>query len=66
MNQWPDDPMTQSVIEMLFESARKNSAGVAIRRPVRRATAGVKCLVLCVRNQSGRLAMETQPTETAS
>ena len=44
------------------ESVRKNSIGVVIRKPVRFATAGVKCLVLCVRSQSGRLAMAESST----
>ena len=43
-NCWPD-------VLMLCESTRKNSTGIANRKPVRRATAGVKCLVLCVRRQ---------------
>jgi hypothetical protein len=33
-----------------------NFLSYSIRRPVGRATAGVKCLVLCVRSQSGWLA----------
>ena len=52
--------------ERLLERARKNSTGVAIRRPVRRATAGVKCLVLCVMNQSGRLAIAESSTGTSA
>jgi hypothetical protein len=38
-------------------NTRKNSTGVAIRNPLRRATAGVKCLTLCVSTQSGRAAI---------
>ena len=34
--------MAVAYTEMLFASARKNSTGVANRRPVRRATVGVK------------------------
>ena len=40
---------------MLLVQARMNSPGVAMRSPVRRATVTEKCLVLCVRSQSGRL-----------
>lgn len=49
-----------------IDSARKNSAGVAMRNPVRRATALVKCLVLFVSNQSGLLAMADNSTGTSA
>ena len=48
------------------ERVRKNSAGVAIRSPVRFATACVKCLVLCVSNQSGLLDMAERSTGTSA
>jgi hypothetical protein len=48
------------------ERVRKNSAGVAIRSPVRFATACVKCLVLCVSNQSGLLNMAERSTGTSA
>src|SRR6266536_968901 len=48
------------------ERVRKNSAGVAIRSPVRFATACVKCLVLCVSNQSGLLAIAERRTGTSA
>ena len=48
------------------DSVRKNTAGVAMRTPVRFATAWVKCLVLCVSNQSGLLATEERSTGTSA
>ena len=48
------------------ERVRKNSAGVAIRSPVRFATACVKCLVVCVSNQSGLLAIAERRTGTSA
>ncbi|MGC2707043.1 MAG: hypothetical protein WA361_21185 [Candidatus Acidiferrales bacterium] len=45
---------------------RKKSAGVAIRNPVLVATSGVKCLVLCVNNQSGVLAIAESNTGTSA
>src|SRR5260370_3659877 len=48
------------------DSVRKNSAGVAIRRPVRFATSRVKCLVLCVSNQSTFLATAERSTGTSA
>jgi integrase len=48
------------------ERVRKNSAGVAIRSPVRFATACVKCLVLCVSNQSGLLDMAERSAGTSA
>ena|GEM_PF-6025930 len=47
------------------ERVRKNSPGVAIRRPVRCATALVKCFVLCVSNQSGLLSTADSSTGTS-
>jgi hypothetical protein len=48
------------------ERVRKNSAGVAIRIPVRFATASVKCLVLWVNGQSGLLAIAERSTGTSA
>ena len=43
----------------------KNSAGVAMRTPVRLATARVKCLVLCVSSQSGLLVIAERSSGTS-
>ena len=48
------------------DSVRKNAAGVAMRSRVRFATAWVKCLVLCVSNQSGLLAIAERTTGTSA
>jgi hypothetical protein len=47
-------------------SARKNSAGVAMRSDVRWATVLVKCLVLWVSSQSGLLAIADNRTGTSA
>jgi hypothetical protein len=47
---------------MFFTIERKNSAGVAILKPVFFATAGVKCLVLFVISQSGLAAIAESNT----
>jgi len=43
---------------------RKNPLGVEIRSPVRFATVSLKCLVLWVRSQSGRLSKADSSTGT--
>jgi len=48
------------------ENARKNSAGVAMRSDVRRATAFVKSLVLWVSSQSGLLVIADRSTGTSA
>ena len=47
-------------------SAWKNARGVAIWRPVRVAMLGVKCAVLCVSNQLGRLCMAESKMGTSA
>ena len=47
---------------MLRDIDWKKSAGVPMRDFVRRATAGVKCFMLCVSSQSGRLATADSKT----
>jgi len=48
------------------DRVRKNSAGVAMRTPVRFATAWVKCLLLCVSNQSGLLTIAERSMGTSA
>ena len=48
------------------DSVRKNSTGVAMRTPIRLATARVKCFVLCVSSQSGLLSMAERSTGTSA
>ena len=47
------------------DSVLKNSTGVAMRKPVRCATACVKCFVLWVNNQSGLAAIADSNTGTS-
>src|SRR5437870_8558790 len=70
VNAWPS-PVQHLVIPLRgylnrADNARKNSAGVAMRSDVRRATAFVKCLGLWVRSQSGLLAMVDRSTGTSA
>ena len=63
---FPNDGMLPLAQRSNEDRVRKNSAGVVMRSPVRFATAWLKCLVLCVNNQSGPPAIAERSMGTSA